>query len=208
MKVWLKKLQSQSVRYANSRWSPWVLLIITLADATFLPTPTTPFFIAISLLNTKKALKYALFATLGTVAGAVAGYLVGHSACINADREFTGIVKFIFNYIPGFSHSGYEKIHLLFAKYNFWVLFTVSLTSIPYGIFSVAAGAFNINIFIFFFSTLISQGIRFLFLALITSGLGLRVQKSIKFRLKINLKPVAVMTEICIVAFTVIANSL
>jgi len=207
MKDWLKKLKSDTIKYANSGWSPWVLLIVTLADATILPTPTTPFFLTLVFLNTRKAIKYALFATLGTVAGATISYLIGHFACIKTNGEFTGIVRVIFNWFPGFSDSGYEKIHLLFEKWNFRVLFIVSLTSIPYGIFSFAAGAFKINMLIFFISTVISQGIRFLFLALVAPGLRSRLKELTRPLLKINPKSALILTEICIVSFAVIVKS-
>jgi membrane protein YqaA with SNARE-associated domain len=207
MKEWLKRFHARSLQYANSKWSPWALLLISIADATIFPIPTTSFFIVISLLNTRKTLQFALFATLGTVIGAMAGYLVGRFACIDASGEFTGVIRFIFNNIPGVSHSGYEKIHLLFAKWNFWVLFLVTLTSIPYGIFSVVAGALNINMLVFFFSTLISQGIRFLFLALMTLGFGPKVHELMKFRHKLKLNPVAIITEVCVVAAMVLVRA-
>lgn len=207
MRKWFKKIYSCSLLYVDSKWSPWAIFLITIADATFLPVPTTYFFIAVSLLNTRNALKYALFATLGTLTGAMAGYLIGHFACVNASGEYSGLVKFIFNNVPGFSHAGYEKIHNLFAKWNFWILFIATLTSIPYGIFSVAAGAFNINILLFFFSTLISQAIRFLFLSILTLRLGPKVQELMKFKPKLTLKPVEIITEVCIMIAVIVVNS-
>jgi membrane protein YqaA with SNARE-associated domain len=194
MNNWFKKFHTWSLQWANTKWGPWSLFICAFADASFLPLPTPMFFLALALLNIKKTYKYALFATLGTLSGAIAGYSIGHFAWINMHGEFTGLAQFLFNNIPGFSEEIYDKIHILYSKWDFWILFIASSLPLPYKIFSISSGVYDINIFIFCIATLISQGIKFFLLALLIIKIGPEVKKLLEF----NLKPIAIIATACI----------
>jgi len=67
MKDWFKKLHGWSLQWANTKWGAWSLFICAFADAFFIPLPTPLFFSTLTLLNIKKANKYAWLATLGTL---------------------------------------------------------------------------------------------------------------------------------------------
>src|SRR5665811_1670937 len=116
MKTWFKKIRIWSLQWANTKWGPWALFLCAFSDASILGLPTPMLFLALVLLNVTKSYKYALVGTMGTLAGAMTGYLVGHFAWLNADGGFTGVAQFLFNNIPGFSVAGYDRIHLLYAK--------------------------------------------------------------------------------------------
>jgi membrane protein YqaA with SNARE-associated domain len=114
-----------------------------------------------------KAFKYALICTLGSVSGALIGYLLGHFIWVNGSGEFTWFANLFFNNIPGFSLDLYDNIKGLFAKWDFWIIFTAGFTPIPYKIFTVTSGVFDINLFMFLLSSIISRGARFFLLALL-----------------------------------------
>ncbi|MBE3086001.1 MAG: DedA family protein, partial [Bacteroidetes bacterium] len=189
MKNWFKRLHIWSLQWANTKWGIWALVICAFADASFFGLPTPILFLALALLNIKKAYKYALFGTLGTLAGAIAGYSIGHFAWLNTNGEFTRLAQFLFNNIPGFSEAGYDKIHILYAKWDFWILFVAAALPLPFKIFSISSGVFDINLLIFCIATLISQGIKFFLLAILTIKLGPEVKKLFEF----NWKPVAII---------------
>ena len=149
MNRWFKQIYDRSMECANAKWGPWILLLCGVADASFLPLPVTTMFLALSLFNTRSTFKYVLFLTTGIVVGATAGYLAGHYAWLDKKMEFTGFARFFINTIPGFSIAGYEKIHILFSRWGSWILLLSASTPIPYGLFSVSSGVFNINIFVF-----------------------------------------------------------
>ena len=200
MNNWLKKFHVWSLKWANTKWGTWSLFICAFTDASFLPLPTLMFFLALALLNISKTYKYALFTTLGTFSGAIAGYSIGHFAWINMQGEFTGLAQFLFNNIPGFSEEIYNKIHVLYSKWDFWILFIASSLPLPYKIFSISSGVFDINIFIFCLATLISQGIKLFLLALLIIKLGPEVKKLLEF----NLKPIAIIATACIAVVIIV----
>jgi membrane protein YqaA with SNARE-associated domain len=189
MKGWFKRLHIWSLQWANTKWGVWALFLCAFADASFFGLPTPMLFLALALLNIKKVYKYALFGTLGTLAGAVAGYSIGHFAWLNSNGEFTGVAQFLFNNIPGFTEAGYDKIHILYAKWDFWILFVAAALPVPFKIFSISSGVFDINLLIFCAATLVSQGIKFFILSILTVKLGPEVKKLFKF----NWKPVLII---------------
>jgi membrane protein YqaA with SNARE-associated domain len=202
MKNWFKKLHDWSLLWANTKWGVWALFICAFADASFLPLPTPMFFVALTLLNITKAYKYALYGTLGTLFGAIAGYSIGHFAWLNSNGEFTGLAQFLINHIPGFSEIVYSKIQVQFAKWDFWILFIASLIPVPYKIFSISSGVFDINIIMFCIATLISQGIKFYLLVLLIIKIGPEVKKLLEFKLK----PIAIIATVCLAIIIVVVK--
>ncbi|NJK85734.1 MAG: hypothetical protein HC906_06970 [Bacteroidales bacterium] len=120
------------------------MFICAFADASFFPVPTPMLFIGLALLNIKNTYKLAVSGTLGTTAGTVIGYIIGYFAWTTSSGDFTGIAHFFFKFIPGFSVDVYEKIRILYLKWDFWILFTAGYTPIPYKLFSISSGVFNI----------------------------------------------------------------
>jgi membrane protein YqaA with SNARE-associated domain len=181
------------------KWGSWALFLCAFLDASIFGLPTPMLFLALALLNIKKVWEYTLFGIFGTLAGAVAGYSIGHFAWLNADGGYSGLAQFLFNNIPGFTAAGYEKIHLLYAKWDFWILFAAAAMPLPFKIFSISSGVFDINLLIFCAATFISQGLKFLLLAILTIKLGPEVKKLFAY----NWKPIIIIATAC-VAITII----
>jgi len=203
MKGWIKSLHNWSLQWANTKWGPWALFFCAFADASFLPLPTPMFFIALTLLNIKKAYKYALFGTLGTFAGAVAGYAIGHFAWLDANGNFTSLAQFVLGNVPGFSETIYTSIQTMFEKWDFWILFIASFIPVPYKIFSISSGVFDVNLFMFSLATLVSQGIKFFFVSLLVIKIGPEIIKILEFKWK----PIIIITTTCIVIGLIVINA-
>jgi len=184
MKRWLKRLHIWSLQWANTKWGALALFLCAFADASFFGLPTPVLFLALVLLNVTKAYRYVLIGVLGTLAGAIAGYSIGHFAWLNHEGQFTMFAQFLFNNIPGFSEAGYEKIHMLYEKWDYWILFVAAALPLPYKIFSISSGVFDVNLVIFSVVTFISQGIKFFLLALLTIKLGPEVKKLFEYNWK------------------------
>lgn len=184
MSKWVKSIHFWILQRTNTKWGAWILFGSAFADASVLGLPTPVFLLTFALINITKAYKYALFATLGMITGAMAGYAIGHFAWITLNGEYTGIANFFFNNIPGFSVDNYDKIHNLFEKWDLGILFLAAALPLPYKIFSISSGVFEVNIFIFCLATMISQGIKFFLLAILTIKLGPEVKKLFEFKLK------------------------
>lgn len=202
MKNWIKTLHVWSLHWAKTKWGTWALFFCAFADASFLPLPTPMFFLTLTLLNVSKAYKNAFFGTMGLLFGAIAGYAVGHFAWLNVNGDFTGLAQFMFHNIPGFSETGYNDIQALFEKWGLWILLIASFMPLPYNIFSISSGVFDVDPFMFSLATFIGQGIRFYLMAFLMVKIGPEVKKIFDF----NLKPIAIIVTACIVMAIVAIN--
>jgi membrane protein YqaA with SNARE-associated domain len=55
----------------------------------------------------------------------------------------------------------FEDIRELYQAYDAWAVAIAGFTPIPYKVFTISAGAFNINFVVFFLASLVSRSARF-----------------------------------------------
>ena len=164
MKVF-KKLYNWVLSWANTRYGSLALFILAFIESVFFPIPPDILLISLALGATAKSFKYAFICTVGSVSGAFLGYALGHYAWLSSSGEFTPFANLFFNNIPGFTVDLYEKIKILFVEWDFWVIFTAGFTPIPYKVFTVTSGVFDINLLMFTIASVISRGARFFLVA-------------------------------------------
>jgi membrane protein YqaA with SNARE-associated domain len=177
---WLKRMYNWVLQWAETPYGPAALFILAFAESVFFPIPPDVLLIALALGNSGKAFRFALNCTIGSVSGAFVGYALGHFAWITASGEFTGFANFFFNNIPGFSVSLFNSIKALFVEWDFWVIFTAGFTPIPYKVFTVTSGVFDINIIMFFVASIISRGARFFLVAFLIWKFGPTIKSFIE----------------------------
>jgi len=93
--------------------------------------------------------------------GAVVGYGIGHFIWWAEPGQFTGFAQFFFDHIPGFTIAAFSKIQILYEQWNFWIIFTAGFTPIPFKLFTISAGAFEINFAAFVMASLVGRSARF-----------------------------------------------
>ncbi|HEY1406614.1 MAG TPA: hypothetical protein VF857_08405 [Spirochaetota bacterium] len=204
MSSWYQKLNKWGTKWANTRYFWIVMLLFAAADACVFPLPTPVFFIGLALLNISKTYKLAASAVLGTVLGTAIGYLIGHFAWLTGDGGFTAVAHFFFQHIPGFSVEHYEKVKVLFARYDFWIFFFAGYTPIPLMGFSISSGAFNVNLFVILAATLIGQTLFYFVISFLVVKIGTEFKRL--FEKYINV--IVIATTLIIVAIIIIRKVL
>lgn len=203
MNNYFKALNSWSLKWATTKWGTFALFLCAFADASFLPLPTPLFFMIVTLLNLKNVLKNVFYATMGSFLGSMLGYSIGHFAWLNLDGSFTGLAQFIFDHLPGFSETVYNNLFVQFVKWDFWILFVASFIPVPYKIFSISSGVFDLNFYMFCIATLISQALKFYFMALLILKVGPGVRKLFEFSFKTSISMIGSYVAKVIVIFKV-----
>ncbi len=155
----------------------WVLLIGAFADASLLPFTIATLFVTLALIDKTRIKTFIIVTVMGTLAGAVTGYIVGHYAWITPEGEFTRVAHFFFNNIPGFSEGVYNKVHAWYLKWDLGILFFTSFTPIPYGVLSVSSGVFNLNLLFFCSVTFFSQAVKYISISFLVIKLGEGIRK-------------------------------
>ena len=146
---WLRRLYDWVLSWASSPYAVPVLFTVSFVESTFIPIPADPLLIALILGLRKRAFYYAFICTAGSVFGGIFGYFVGSFLWWTETMEFSSIATFFFTYVPGFTEQLFYNIQAQYESYNFVVIFTAAFTPIPYKVFSISAGAFDINFLTF-----------------------------------------------------------
>jgi membrane protein YqaA with SNARE-associated domain len=146
------------------------LFLLAFAESSFFPVPPDVLLIALVLGSTHRWLLAAGLCTAGSVLGGVAGYGIGMFL-----METVG-VKVIDMY---HAQAYYEKVTEWYRQYDFWIVFIAAFTPIPYKVFTIASGAFHMNLFGFVMVSLIGRGARFFLVAGLLRWIGEPMRKFI-----------------------------
>ena len=142
-----------------------ILGFISLLESIIFPIPVDPFLAGLTLAVPKKALKFALFCTLGSLIGGVIGWLLGY---------FIGpSIKNILLNIPWFTEEKFITVKSAYNKNGMLIIFLGAFTPLPYKIITITSGMAGINIIGFVLMSLVGRGIRFFIVAYLTKFFGM-----------------------------------
>ncbi len=138
---------------------------ISLIESIIFPIPVDPFLAGLTLAVPKKAFKFALFCTIGSVIGGVVGWLLGY---------FIGpsIENILLN-IPWFTEEKFIAVKSAYNENGMLIIFLGAFTPLPYKIITITSGMAGINVIGFVLMSLIGRGIRFFIVAYLTKIFGM-----------------------------------
>ncbi len=168
----LRRLYDWVLHWAQTPYGVPVLFLLAFAESSFFPLPPDILLLALCLSLPARSYRFALLTTIGSVVGGMVGYLIGFTL-------WGATSEFFYQYVPGFSPSGFNRIQQLFSTYDFWVVFTAGFTPLPYKIFTIGAGVFEINFPLFVLTSAISRGLRFFLIAWLIHTFGDKVKEGI-----------------------------
>ncbi|SHI70671.1 membrane protein YqaA, SNARE-associated domain [Malonomonas rubra DSM 5091] len=164
MKV-VRRLYDWVLSWADTPYGVPALFLLAFAEASFFPIPPDVLLIALCLAIPTRSYRFALVATIGSATGGMLGYLIGWGA-------WDSLSPYFYQYVPGFTEAGFAQVKGLFDQYDFWTIFAAGFTPIPYKIFTISAGAFQINLPVFALASVVSRGLRFFLIAALFYYLG------------------------------------
>ena len=159
----IKKLYDWILSWADSRWGWLALLFIALFEASWFPLPPDVLLIALCLGATTRSFRFATLCLIGSVIGAALGYGIGHFAWITPDGDPTALANLFYEYV--FSIESFNNVGALYDRFNFWIVFTAGFTPLPFKLFTIAGGMFDINFVMFIIASIVSRGLRFFLIA-------------------------------------------
>lgn len=180
-----KKLHNKSMSLAETKWADLVLFTLALADASFFPLPITTFFIMLLLVKNRSIVRSVGIISLGMLTGALIAYLGGHFIWLTADGSISGFGHFILDKVPGITEKSYDKMQMMYSRYGEGLLFVTSMTPLPYGIFAISSGVFNINILLFGLTTFFSMVIKYTIISLAVKKISFKVRTFRPVRLRL-----------------------
>ena len=128
--------------WSRHRHAERYLGLLSFAESSFFPIPVDVMLAPMCLADRARAWRYATIATLLSVIGGVAGYLIG-----------LGAFELIEPWLAESAYwDAYQTSRRWFDEYGVWVIFKV---------FTIAAGVAALSLPAFFVASLIGRGARF-----------------------------------------------
>ncbi len=148
----LRKLYDWVLHWADTPYGIWVLFALAFSESSFFPIPPDVLLIALCIARPDRALFYAFISTVGSITGGIFGYLIGHFLFKEVGQPIIELYGAMDKYL---------WIQDKFETYDFVSIFAAALTPIPYKVFTIAAGAFKINFWIFLAASVMGRATRF-----------------------------------------------
>ncbi len=151
------------LRHSRGAKAKWTLFLVSFSESSFFLIPPDVVLIAILVTAPQKYFYYAGLTTVASVLGALFGYLIGF---------------FFFETVGQWLVALYsleeEMIYVgeLFSRNAFWAIFISAFTPVPYKVFTIGAGFFRIDLFIFILASILGRGLRFLIIGLFMNRFG------------------------------------
>ncbi|MCA8914581.1 MAG: DedA family protein [Planctomycetes bacterium] len=198
----LKRMYAWVVGWADTKFGAPALVVLAFAEASFFPIPPDPLLIALCLGKRKRSLWFGLACTVASVLGGILGWYIGqalfHSVVdvihsvgwgpswfgtVAAAKELSadqvaalpraGEVIF---YPDGYFYIVQQK----FEQNALLAYFSAALSPIPYKVFTIAGGVFQVSLPLLVAGSIAGRGLRFMSLALLIHLFGDKVRPIIE----------------------------
>lgn len=163
LKVWVEN-------FATKPYAGLALFLVAFTESSFFPIPPDVLLIAIALLRPKLSFKYALICSVGSVLGGMFGYLIGFQFYELIGKKIIEFYRL---------QDEYNLVKVLYDRNAFTAIAIAGFTPIPYKVFTIAAGAFQINFTTLVLASVLSRSARFFLVAGLIYLFGPRVKSFI-----------------------------
>lgn len=158
-----KKLYHWTLALAESQHAPLALGLVAFAESSFFPVPPDAILVPMSIARPSRAWLYAAISTVGSVAGALLGYVIGAL-----------LYETLGQWLINLYHYGprVDDLRALYEKWGWAVILVKGFTPIPFKLVTIVSGLLGYNLPLFVLLCLITRGGRFFALALVLKYYG------------------------------------
>jgi len=166
----------RTLLFARHRRAPALLTGLSFIEAIFFPVPPETMLAPMCLAQPRRGFWFATLALLGSLAGAVVGYLLGHYAYEMVRPLLTSL-----GWIDRID-AQVESLRVIVAESPwkaFWLLVLAGFSPIPLKIFTWASGVVGVPMLPFLSSMLVGRGKRVYLVALAIRLGGERAERAL-----------------------------
>ena len=159
----LRRLYDWVIGWAETPYGGPALFLLAFAEASFFPVPPDVLLIALGVGASERALRYGGICTLGSVLGATVGWMIGLEFYELFGRriiEFYGV------------EGQYRIVAIKFQEEAFLTILLAAFTPIPFKVFTIAAGAFDVGLGVLIAGSVVGRGARFMLVAVLLRRFG------------------------------------
>jgi len=173
----LRRLYDWVLHWADTPYAIPALFALSFAESSFFPIPPDVLLIALCIGEVNKSYRFALWCSIASVLGGIAGYGIGMFLW-----DIEVVKHFFFTWVPGVNEHSVAKVSELYEQYNFWVVFVAAFTPIPYKVITILAGVCAINFPMFVLASVIGRSARFFLVAWLFRTYGPTIKDFIERR--------------------------
>lgn len=149
----LRRLYDWTMAKAADRRAEWWLAAFSFIEASFFPIPPHPLLGLMCLAEPRKAVRFAIIATLASVAGGLLGYAIGHALFDTVGTQLLAVL--------GLTDS-FPKAACYLREYGAEIIMIKGATPIPFKLLTITAGFIGMPLLTFIGASLVSRSISFL----------------------------------------------
>lgn len=189
----LQKLFNWVEKYAEHRNATKALSLVSFVESSFFPVP--PFVLVVGMLAHEKKqswVKLAVIGMLSSVLGGIFGYFIGY---------------FFYGYVgqPLIVWYGLENevayLGTIFKEHVFLTILIASVSPLPYKVFTLSAGLFSVNLWMFILASLVGRSIRFFTVAYLANRYGIHAKQFIIKQQKMTAYVICFIAIVCMLYF-------
>jgi membrane protein YqaA with SNARE-associated domain len=150
----LRRLYAWVLHWAETPYGVRALAGLSFAESSFFPVPPDVLQIALSVSRPKRSFLYAGISAVGSVAGAILGWLIGAYLWSAAEG-------FFFVWVPGLTPAVFDHVRHLYLDNAFLAIVTAAFTPIPFKAFTLASGAFGVPLPVLLAASAVGRSARF-----------------------------------------------
>lgn len=159
----VRRLYDWTLSWADRPGGTYALFGLAVAESSFFPIPPDVLLMALSLGRPRRALWFALVCTVGSVIGGVIGYFIGLLLFEQIGRP-----------VLEFYHAmeTFQRVKGLYEENLVLALGSAAFTPIPFKVFTIAGGAFEVPLVPFIIVSAIGRAGRFFLVASLLRWFG------------------------------------
>ena len=166
----LRSLYNWTMDKAAHPHAVWWLAFFCFVEASFFPIPPHPLLGLMCLAEPKKAVKFAIVATLSSVAGALLGYAIGWGLYDTVGVWLIGAL--------GLTEAfPIAACHL--REYDFEAILIAGATPVPFKLLTITAGFVGMNLVTFVLSSLFARALIFMTVGILFRAFGAPIKQVI-----------------------------
>ena len=149
----LRSLYEWTMAKAAHRHAEWWLAAFAFVEASFFPIPPHPLLGLMCLAEPKKAIRFAMIATLASVAGGLLGYAIGYGLYETVGTQLLSAL--------GLTES-FPKAACYLREFGAEIIMIKGATPIPFKLLTITAGFIEMPLLTFIGASLVSRSISFM----------------------------------------------
>ncbi len=172
---WHRRLYDWVIHFANTPHGGRALFCLSFAESSFFPVPPDVLLAPLALGAPRKWVYFATLCSVASILGGILGYVIGVFL-------WSAIGPWAYAHLGaiGLTEENFAKFQSLYAKYDFWIVFTCGFTPLPYKVCTISAGVARISFPGFLVASALSRSARFFLVAGLMGWKGERIRPFIE----------------------------